>query len=212
MVNTWCSLFLIYKKKFKTRSWFTESKNQFIFIQELLYVTHVKVLSRENKRNKKNKQIIISYKTFKKVSTSTVARWLKEIFKKAGIDEKVFSAHSYRSASTSAAFAGGVQLKDILETANWSKAKTFYTFYRRELSNNFSDTILSSSRCWLLHFLRKTVGCHRWITGTCISQISVFQTIYREQTYGQCVSEKLLILWTTVFWGMCKIIFFCIVC
>lgn len=165
MVNTWCSLFLIYKKKFKTRSWFTESKNQFIFIQELLYVTHVKVLSRENKRNKKNKQIIISYKTFKKVSTSTVARWLKEIFKKAGIDEKVFSIHSYRSACTSAAFAGGVQLKDILETANWSKAKTFYTFYRRELSNNFSDTIFSSSRCWLLNFLRKMVWCHRWITG-----------------------------------------------
>lgn len=60
----------------------------------------------------------------------------------------MFSAHSYRSASTSAAFAAdGVQLKDILETANWSNAKTFYTFYMRELSNNLSDTILSSSRC-----------------------------------------------------------------
>lgn len=72
---------------------------------------------------------------------------IKRNIKKAGIDEKVFSAHSYRSASTSAAFAGVVQLKDILENANWSNAKTLYTFYRGELSNNFSDTILSSSRC-----------------------------------------------------------------
>lgn len=101
----------------------------------------------KTKETRKTNKLLVSYKTFKEVSTSTVARWLKEILKKPGIDEKVFSAHSYRSASTSAAFAGGVQLKDILETANLSNAKTFYTFYKRELSNNFSDTILSSSRC-----------------------------------------------------------------
>lgn len=68
---------------------------------------------------------------------------VKRNIEKAGIDEKVFSSQSYRSAYTSAAFEGGVQLKDILETANWSNAKTFYTFYRRELSNNISDSILS---------------------------------------------------------------------
>lgn len=61
-----------------------------------------------------------------------MARWLKEVLKRSGIDDKIFSPHSYRSASTSAAFAGGVQLKEILETANWTNAKTFYTFYRRE--------------------------------------------------------------------------------
>lgn len=42
--------------------------------------------------------------------TCTVARWLKEALKKSGIDDKIFSAHSYRNVSTSAAFAGGVQL------------------------------------------------------------------------------------------------------
>lgn len=53
---------------------------------------------------------------------------LKEVFKNSGINDKIFSAHSFRSASTSGAFAGGVQLKEILETANWTNAKTFYTF------------------------------------------------------------------------------------
>lgn len=82
----------------------------------------------KTKETRKTNKLLVSYKTFKEVSTSTVARWLKEILKKTGIDEKVFSAHSYRSASTSAAFAGGVQLKDILETANWSNAKRFIHF------------------------------------------------------------------------------------
>lgn len=47
---------------------------------------------------------------------------VKKNIEKACIDEKVFSAYSYRSASTSAAFGGDVQLKDNLETANWSNA------------------------------------------------------------------------------------------
>lgn len=77
--------------------------------------------------------------------TCTVARWLKEALKKSGIDDKIFSAHSYRNVSTSAAFAGGVQLKEIFETANWTNAKTFYTFYRSELLNPFSDTVLQTT-------------------------------------------------------------------
>lgn len=58
-------------------------------------------------------KLLVLFKTYDKISTCTVARWLKEILKKAGNDEKVFSAHSYRSVSSSAALARGVQLKDI---------------------------------------------------------------------------------------------------
>ena len=98
------------------------------------------------KEKRKTNRLLISYKTFKEISTSTVARWLKEILKRSGIDNLVFSAHSYRSASTSAAFAGGVHLSEILETANWANAKTFYTFYKRETSNNnYSDVVLRTN-------------------------------------------------------------------
>lgn len=105
-------------------------------IREYLNVT--------NKKRHSDK-LLISFKTFREVSTCTVARWLKEVLKRSGTDDTVFSAHSYRSASTLAAFAGGVQLKVILETANLANAKTLYTFYRRELSNPFSDTVLQTS-------------------------------------------------------------------
>lgn len=54
-----------------------------------------------------------------------MVRWLKEVLRRSGIDDKIFFAHSYRSTSTSATFAGGVQLKEILETANWANEKIF---------------------------------------------------------------------------------------
>lgn len=108
-------------------------------------VTHFERIFKITQEKRKSNKLFISFKTFKEVSTCTVARWLKEVLKRSGIDDKIFSAHSYRSASTSAAFAGGVQLKEILETANWTNAKTFYTFYRRELSNPFSDTFLQTT-------------------------------------------------------------------
>lgn len=97
-----------------------------------------------NEKRKTNK-LLISFKTFKDISTSTVARWLKEILRRSGINESIFSAHSFRSASTSAAFAGGVKLSEILETANWANAKTFYTYYRRETVSSFSDTVLRTT-------------------------------------------------------------------
>lgn len=147
MVNTWCSLFLIYKKNSRPGHDIQKVKISSFSYKSYCMLHTLRFYLEKTKETRKTNKLLVSYKTFKEVSTSTVARWLKEIFKKAGIDEKVFSIHSYRSACTSAAFAGGVQLKDSLETANWSKAKTFYTFYRRELSNNFSDTIFSSSRC-----------------------------------------------------------------
>lgn len=131
----------------KNEKWIRDPKVDFYLETDASKAGQERFYLEKTKETRKTNKLLVSYKTFKEVSTSTVARWLKEILKKPGIDEKVFSAHSYRSASTSAAFAGGVQLKDILETANLSNAKTFYTFYKRELSNNFSDTILSSSRC-----------------------------------------------------------------
>lgn len=65
---------------------------------------YLKITQEKRKSNKS----CISFETFKEVSTCTVARWLKEVLKRSGIDDKIFSAHSYRSASTSSAFAGGV--------------------------------------------------------------------------------------------------------
>ena len=83
----------------------------------------------------------MSYKTVKEVSSSTIARWLKEVLHLAGIDTSIFKAHSHRGASTSVAFTCGISVKDVLNTADWTN--TFYRFYNRETRDSFSRTVLS---------------------------------------------------------------------
>ncbi|XP_052098559.1 uncharacterized protein LOC127733257 [Mytilus californianus] len=96
---------------------------------------------------RKTSSLFISYATFRKVSTSTLSRWLKTVLLLAGIDINIFKAHSFRCASTSAALASGCSIKDIMVTANWTCAKTFYKFYYRELNNtgtkDFSSAVIT---------------------------------------------------------------------
>lgn len=77
---------------------------------------------------------ISNQKDHKAVSKDTLSRWIKEILGKSGIDTTIFSAHSTRHASTSAAKRAGVNIDIIRETAGWSvKSQTFARFYNREL-------------------------------------------------------------------------------
>ena len=90
-------------------------------------------------------RLLISFKTYKAISTSTIARWLKTVLNLAGIDTSIFSAHSYRGALTSKAFSSGISLNDILKTANWSNAETFFKFYNRDKisTDSFTKVVLS---------------------------------------------------------------------
>ena len=81
------------------------------------------------------------------VSSSTIARWLKTVMQLAGIDTSKFSAHSTRGASSSAAAMSGVSMHQILETADWSSAKTFKQFYWRR------DFIQSPRQGFSIHSL-----------------------------------------------------------
>ena len=54
-------------------------------------------------------------KPHKPVASCTIACWLKEMLKIAGIDASIFSGHSDRGASTSAAAGAGVTMNDIME-------------------------------------------------------------------------------------------------
>lgn len=79
-----------------------------------------------------SRKVLVSYVTYKEVSTSTVARWLKNVLQLSGISTDTFKAHSFRAASASAAFDRGCSLKTILSTADWSSDKNFKKFYCRE--------------------------------------------------------------------------------
>ena len=81
------------------------------------------------------------------VKPCTIARWLKVVMEKAGLDVNIFKAHSVRGASTSKANKLGLSTQQIMDRANWAKARTFYTFYYREIQNDaFQDKVLQEHR------------------------------------------------------------------
>ncbi len=100
---------------------------------------------------RKDKQLFVSFKNYKAVSTSTLARWLKYVLCMAGIDTNEFKAHSFRGAASSAAAKAGCKMSDILKTANWSSSKNFKKFYLRDVkdtgsvekNNNFQECVLN---------------------------------------------------------------------
>ena len=82
-------------------------------------------------------------------SKDTIARWLKDALTEAGIDN--YTAHSFRSASTSLAFCRTVSIKEIMEQGQWTQHNTWSTYYKKELSvycisnrDNFATQILTS--------------------------------------------------------------------
>lgn len=84
--------------------------------------------------------VFVSYVTGKKVTTSTVARWLKSVLQLSGIDVNCFKAHSFRSAASSAASSKGCSVKNILDTADWGSEKNFKKFYFRHSVKDLSFT------------------------------------------------------------------------
>lgn len=72
-------------------------------------------------------------------SKDTVARWVREAMRFAGINTDVFKPHSIRSASTSKAKAKGVPMDVILRHGTWSQSSTFFKFYYREIEELGAD-------------------------------------------------------------------------
>ena len=68
------------------------------------------------------------------VTSATIGRWIKQILSMAGVNTDQFSAHSTRSASTTAAKKQGVSVRDIMGTAGWSRQSTSETFYHKQAS------------------------------------------------------------------------------
>ena len=107
------------------------------FSEENLCVMHtVLFYMRTTESQRKCKNLLISYVTFDSVRTSTVARWIKLVLDSSGVDTSVFKAHSFRSASTSAAMDAGCSLRNVLKTADWGSSKNFYKFYYRAKTTN----------------------------------------------------------------------------
>ena len=80
----------------------------------------------------------------------TVSRWIKNVLEKAGVNTKVFSAHSTRAAAAaSAARSNNVPINTIMEAAGWSRESTFKKFYDKPVKDvvNFGDQLVSKHVC-----------------------------------------------------------------
>ena len=67
------------------------------------------------------KQLLIIYsKRYKAVSPDSLSRWIKTTLVLAGVDTSKYSAHSKRSASTSAAKRNSVSFAITMKIAGWS--------------------------------------------------------------------------------------------
>ena len=71
-------------------------------------------------RGTEEKLFLALIKPYKALTSSTIARWLKSLLEAAGINTSVFSAHSVRGASSSAAANLGITTNEILKAADWS--------------------------------------------------------------------------------------------
>lgn len=81
----------------------------------------------------------------KPVTSATIAQWLYEVLKLAGIDVSIFSGHSVGGTSLSAAAGTGVTTNDILKAANWSSDSVFRRFYNHAVHDStFGQSRLSS--------------------------------------------------------------------
>ena len=99
---------------------------------------------RQKAENTPNLLFISYVRPHKPVTSATIARWVKTVLSLAGIDG-VFTAHSTRTASTSAAARARVALSDIMEAADWSRESTFKKFYHRPTQKSvFTMGVLNS--------------------------------------------------------------------
>ena len=100
----------------------------------------------KNRDLRTQSQLFIPFvKPYGPVTSSSIARWLKETLLKAGIDTSIFKGHSIRGASTSKAANVGVTIEDILKAADWSAESTFQKFsYKPVHNSSFARSILSN--------------------------------------------------------------------
>ena len=108
--------------------------------------------------------LLVSFrKPHKAVCPATIERWIKEVLSRAAANTDIFSAHSTRSAATTAARKQGVSIKDIMLTAGWTRQSTFETFYHKPEVCDFTEAILGGKKgtCIALNnTLSYTQPCH----------------------------------------------------
>jgi len=114
----------------------------------LCVVTCLKCYIERTNAIRKSEYLFIQCKSpYQKACSQTISNWAKRVLMLAGVNTSIFSAHSYRHASTSKAAQLGVSLHTIFNAAGWSeRSRVFQKFYNRPvcLNNGFAEAILAN--------------------------------------------------------------------
>ena len=91
--------------------------------------------------------LITHRKPHRPAHRDTIARWLKDALKLAGIHN--FTAHSYRAAGTCRVVSLTLTIKDIMEQGQWTSESTWSKYYDKEIiyrasKDNFASVLQST--------------------------------------------------------------------
>nr|CAI5822774.1 unnamed protein product [Callosobruchus analis] len=100
--------------------------------------------TKDIRKNNSDLLFISPRKPHAPVTKQTLSRWLKDVMLLAGVDTRIFTSHSTRHASTSAALRKGLSVDNSQRTAGWtSDSSVFARFYNRPLtSTSFAYSVL----------------------------------------------------------------------
>lgn len=108
------------------------------------YLARTEVLRRGFSRGA-DKLLLSFIKPHKGVSKDTIARWLKVMLNRSGVDTSKFTAGSVRPAAVSKAKAMAVPISCIMSKAGWSQECTFAKFYDKPITtevDHFQEAVL----------------------------------------------------------------------
>ena len=89
-----------------------------------------------SKLQKNSKNLLLSYYKHEPIETQTISRYVKLILKTAGINTKIFTAHSTRHASATGKFMKGLSLNEIVKKGRWGSSSSFRQLYNLPVINN----------------------------------------------------------------------------
>ena len=87
----------------------------------------------KNIRGDCTKLFLTTQPPYREASQQTIARWVKHMLIKAGLDMSIFTPHSTRSAATCKAKSCNIPLLTILKTGGWSGESTFAKYYNKPI-------------------------------------------------------------------------------
>lgn len=104
-------------------------------------LSHYMNKTREMRNQPATDRLILTIqKPIHNATAQSISRWIKQVIKDSGIDVGVYTSHSTRHASTSAARRAGVSVDVIKRAAGWTGSSLcFAKFYNLPLDNSDQD-------------------------------------------------------------------------